>query len=226
MGYLKSVRPLACLFLGMVVLASFKISTGNISASAYRLAVAIVCIGFATMAQNDLRDRWHDAKKGKRFALENEKPFKLFVIFLWAVAILVSCLASRTNINFIGFFSVLIIVGLVYSELRQVPMAPNLVMALYVGSPALLPVFAGVRTIWLCWILFFGVTVVMFAREILKDFDDREIDPGYKWTLVQWARLGQKDVRIKGDISPKTVGRLKLTLDIGMTLLMFWLIFR
>jgi len=85
--YIKAMRLPACIFAGLLTLASFKL-VGNV-ANGLLPMLATIAIFVATMAQNDLRDRWNDTKKGKCFAFENTAKFKCFVTILWAI--------SRTN---------------------------------------------------------------------------------------------------------------------------------
>lgn len=188
-GYIKSVRPLASVFPSLLILASFKLSGGSLN-QAWLLTIAMIVNYWAVMAQNDLRDRWHDSKKGKTFALENVTKFKWFVASLWIVGIGLSSIACYHHLSYIWLFGFTILGGLIYSELRAVPMASNSLVALMVGSVALFPLFTdhlwAIPSLW----LFVAVSLAMFAREILKDFDDREIDPGYKWTFIQ--RFGER----------------------------------
>lgn len=182
--YLKSVRPLASVFPGLLTLAAFRIASGS-SRGAWGLAGAVVIISMAIMAQNDLRDRRHDAKKGKCFVLENERSFKWFVTILWLAAGLAAWKASAGNVGYELLLGFMIVGGLLYSEVHAVPMLPNTTVALMYISPALLPLFVYPHGSFTCWSLFLGMAPAVFGREMLKDFDDRAIDPGYKWTLLQ-----------------------------------------
>ncbi len=186
-NYIKSIRPLASVFSGLTVLAGFRISTGKITIDALYLMLSVMVIYFATVAQNDLRDRWHDAKKGKTFVLHHEKSYKHFTLILWILSILVTIFAYSLNIGYGFLLSAMILIGLIYSEIRLVPILPNLIVAITCGLPTLFPLFVSQKSLVSCWIFCIAIVTTMFAREILKDFDDQEIDPGYKWTLLQWV---------------------------------------
>jgi len=137
------------------------------------------------MAHNDLRDCWHDAKKGKSFAAEHRKSFTIFVVVLWIIATIGSLFLLLQNCWYLLIAFGMIVSGLAYSELRQIPFVPNTMVALTIASSVLYPVCWGKVFLPELWSVFLIVMCLMYSREILKDFDDKEIDPGYKWTLLQ-----------------------------------------
>lgn len=188
MGYIKSIRPLACIFPGLLVLASMRLATGNVH-QGWLPAIAIFVLFLAIMAQNDLRDRWHDSKKGKTFVLNNTTSFKWFTLMLWLSGIGLASIASDGNPAYLWIFGFVVIGGLIYSEVRSIPMASNCLVALITGSSALFPLSVEHQSILPSVWLFSAITSSIIAREILKDFNDQHIDSGYKWTFIQ--RFGE-----------------------------------
>ncbi|MCX6826425.1 MAG: UbiA family prenyltransferase [candidate division Zixibacteria bacterium] len=189
MGYIQALRLPVCLLAGMLTLCGFQLAVGSIQ-GAWLPALVVVVIASSTMVWNDYRDREHDRKKGKDFACLNRWRFLAFGLTLWFVSIALSlaigvfeswtmaCLALGITAS-----------GLVYSETRLVPFVPNALVALTAASPVLFPLAAGHHDFRLL-LFYLAVTLAIHAREIAKDFDDVDIDPGYKWTLLQ--RVGQR----------------------------------
>ncbi|MFA5926739.1 MAG: UbiA family prenyltransferase [Patescibacteria group bacterium] len=181
---IKALRLPVCFMAGALVLAAFRISNLSVSLT-WLPSLATMLITSATMVWNDYCDRNHDAKKGKTTASEHSQLFLAFATAMWLIALVLVALALRQESRFSQPMIILIMVGLCYSAVRQIPLLPNLAVATAAALPALLPVFVG-HTDPSLWILFASTFLAIHAREILKDFDDREHDPGYKWTLIQW----------------------------------------
>jgi len=132
----------------------------------------------ATMAWNDWRDRQHDVRKGKTFASENERGFKVFVIVL---GVLVASLAVAVLVNDPGCWIAvlgLVTIGCTYNEFRLVPFVPNAIVALGSALPVLF-VSATRESVMIFW----ATAAVIFAREIIKDYEDVDADRGHKWSL-------------------------------------------
>lgn len=189
--YIKAMRLPACIFAGLLTLASFKL-VGNVANGLLPMVVTMA-IFVATMAQNDLRDRWNDTKKGKCFAFENPVKFKCFVSLLWVIAIFVTSMLFWQNPFYLIVAGSMILVGLVYSEIRQIPFLPNSLVAITTGSSVLYPICDGNFS---CFIFIYSsiISITIFGREILKDFEDSAVDPNYKWTMIQV--FGEKKVRL------------------------------
>jgi len=148
------------------------------------LGFTVCLISIATMAQNDLRDREHDILDNRVFVSQNYMAFKRFVIVCWLSALTVSLLLIWQDYRLFLLTVVLAAIGLVYSECRQIPYLPNALVALAVSLPTLYPVLTGCQSPW-PWLLFLATLFGVYGREILKDFDHKDIDWGYKWTLIQ-----------------------------------------
>lgn len=189
MDYIKALRLPVCILAGMLTLCGFQLAVGSIQ-DAWLPALAIVVIASSTMVWNDYRDREHDRKKGKDFAFLNRWRFLAFGLALWLVSVVLS-LAIGVFENWPMAYLALGITasGLVYSETRRLPFVPNALVALTAASPVLFPFAAG-RHDFRLLLFFLAVVLAIHAREIAKDFDDVDIDPGYKWTLLQ--RVGQR----------------------------------
>jgi 4-hydroxybenzoate polyprenyltransferase len=189
MGYIQALRLPVCVLAGMLTLCGFQLAAGSVH-DAWLPALAVVVIASSTMVWNDYRDREHDRKKGKDFAYLNRWRFLAFGITLWLVSIGLCLLIGIKQCWPMAYLAMGITAsGLVYSETRCIPFVPNALVALTAASPVLLPFAAGHHDVRLL-LFFMAVTLAIHAREIAKDFDDADIDPGYKWTLLQ--RIGQR----------------------------------
>lgn len=176
-GYIKALRLPIVVMAGLLAITAFRVSVW--SADAFRVAVFIVIVGFATMAHNDWRDRECDARKGKTFALNHSKPLGVMVMLLW-LASLIGAIGLWIVNPWYGVLSGLIILsGLVYSETRRIPLLPASLVALTSASTVLYAGPSDHRVMS----LFLTSAFLIFGREILKDLDDYPHDDGYKWTL-------------------------------------------
>ena len=176
-GYIKALRLPIVVMAGLLAITAFRVSAW--STDAYLVALFIVIVASATMAHNDWRDKEHDARKGKTFALNHSKSFRAMVILLW-FASLIGAIGLWILNPWYGILSGLVIVsGLVYPETRRTPLLPALLVALTSASPAL---YANPRNDKVLAI-FLVSALLIFGREILKDLDDCSHDVGYKWTL-------------------------------------------
>lgn len=188
MLWIESTRWSVC------VLAAFLAMTGYIVAGVPVSLLALCatfCITAATMVQNDWRDREHDAKKGKRLALERKKVFFVWVAGWWLIAYFLTFLyyeRSEFSVLLLG-----IVAGVVYSETRQVPLAPLVIVSVTSASPILIAsgVLAGTAQ---QYALFLSASLLILSREISKDLDDMLIDRGYKWTIP--VRYGAPNARL------------------------------
>jgi 4-hydroxybenzoate polyprenyltransferase len=145
------------------------------------------------MLQNDWRDRIHDAQKNKKFVLENLDLFLTVLLLFWLTSVILVFLVFQTNI-LIGFsFLFILIVGLIYSEVRRIPLASTILVALSCSSPILLPALM-VKEIEIPWLIFSATFLFVFGREVMKDIDDVLIDKDYKWTLA--VKFGKEKAKI------------------------------
>ena len=182
--------------LSVCVLASFLAITGFALAGTSISWVAVVAVFFiasATMLQNDWRDRFHDVRKGKVLACKHQGAFFTLLSAFWAVCVGLIALAAVHDTSIGVALAILAVAGVVYSETRMVPLVPIALVSLASACPALLPLAAGANSEKL-WPLFLSATLIVFAREITKDLDDKKIDGGYKWTIP--LVLGEQRSRI------------------------------
>lgn len=207
-GCFKALRLRVSLLAAGLTLAGFKVTYGNVS-DAWLPALATLLISCATMAWNDFRDRHHDTKKGKTLACDHPAQFLAFTLVLWILCFAAAGLLWTRHASFAWLAGFMIAAGFLYSEVRLIPLAPNGVVAVTAGSAVLFPVFVSHHSTTVLWILFGATFCGIYAREILKDFDDQEIDAGYKWTLPQ--------------IGPRAATRVILSLFCAATGLLLWL---
>lgn len=189
-AWIKSLRLSVC------VLASFLAITGFTLAGTGISWVAVMAVFFgtsATMLQNDWRDRFHDIRKGKVLAYQHAGKFLTLLLTFWLVSGGLIALAAVHDTSVGIALAILAVAGVVYSETRMIPFVPIVLVSLVSASPAALPLAAGANSEKL-WLLFLSATLVVFAREITKDLDDKRIDGGYKWTIP--LAIGEQRSRI------------------------------
>ncbi len=192
--WLRSLRLTVCISAGVLVLVSFKISQLSLD-QAWLCAVTVMAIACATMVHNDWRDRRQDAKRGKRLAHDHPGMFFIFLLYLWKTAVGLSVWMTIEN-NSMGLLAWLMIIsGLIYSEIRKIPMMPILFVCVTGASAALFPVFAG-HNLPQIWMLFLLVFIAIFVREISTDLRDISTDVGYKWTLPQKLGIQRTEIII------------------------------
>lgn len=168
-----------CFLAVLMVIVSFKVTQWH--GATYLAATFIFITSAAIMIHNDWRDRFHDAKKGKDFALTHNSTFRIVLIVLWIISISLAIVLWKIKISW-GLLSMAIIAsGVIYSETRKIPLLPMFIVAATSAAPALYPMFDR-ASISLC-LLFSATTLIVIGREILKDVDDYDYDLGYKWTL-------------------------------------------
>ena len=209
-GCLKALRLRVSLLAGGLTIVGFKVSYGHIQ-DAWLPALATLLISGATMAWNDFRDRNHDRRKGKTFACDHPGEFLAFTLLLWLLSLGVTSLLATRHPGFAVLAGLMIGAGFLYSEIRRIPLMPNGVVAITAGSAVLFPVFTGHYSSLVLWVLFGATFCGIYAREILKDFDDQEFDAGYKWTLPQ--------------IGPQTARAVSILLFCAGTGLLLWMAF-
>ncbi len=191
-GWIKPLRFTSVLMGALLATVGFVVSGIKFELPFLTTILFVLAAGTATMVNNDWEDRFHDAKKGKVFALKNNRAFGKFNRVLWGFAILSVIAQFAVNINF-GLLSVaLLFVGLNYKAVYRYPLLPGLLVALMATGP--LAFAQMVRASSEVWILIFGTFLLVFGREVIKDIYDMKIDGGYKWTLP--LAVGEKSSRI------------------------------
>lgn len=177
-GYIKATRLPAVAMAILLTLAAFRMRSWNTSGLGL-IMLFVVVVGIATMYQNDLRDRWHDAKKGKVFARDHYRGFLTMTIVLWAISIALAFLLWSVDSRFVALSLAMILVGLTYSETRGVLLLPASLVGLTFAGSVLFAGWTSSNAI----LLFAFTAILVFGREILKDLDDYPLDAGYKKTL-------------------------------------------
>lgn len=182
--WIKSLRSPVAGMAALLVLVSFKISHQYIPREAWIVAFFVVVFCFAVMVWNDWRDRFHDIKKGKLLASSRPRAFLFYAVLLWLSAITLALTLAFFNKFFAVLAITLIIGGLVYSELRKILIVQNLVIAVISAAPVFFALISQSKnnSDSLAWLFIIAVFAI-FAREIVKDLEDKEIDSGYKATL-------------------------------------------
>lgn len=206
MDWIKSLRPSTLAIASFLTIVSFR--TGVWQSTVWLIALFVFIVGGATMAHNDLCDRNHDQKKGKTFAYEKGGKYVLFVIFLWALAILVAVIIAGIDSGFGVISFSLILLGLTYTFTRKVSMLSTLWVAFTSAGVTLYSIVAqpSLKTV----ILFLATFIFIIAREIFEDLGDKCIDCGYKKTLP---------ITVDNDKETKAVGANILVIANAMFLL-------
>lgn len=132
---------------------------------------------------NDWCDRRFDLRKGKTLATLHPTPFK----YLTVVSLLLVVASITTTWQHLGWRIgiVLTVMGVVicaYSHLKRLPFIPALTVALTFATITLLPAAAG-YPLPATALTFWGALVTVFAREVMLDLSDVEVDRDSKWTL-------------------------------------------
>jgi len=171
--WIQSLRPAVSILAGLLTLASFKVA--GLSSPSWLIPGAVIAIFSAIMVHNDWRDRLQDVKKGKTLAATQLKKFLSLLISLWIVAVILTAIVWQQNIRFGILLALMILAGVIYSETRQIPMVPAILVAIASASPALFPVFIIDNSVRL-WLFFSAVALVIFSREIIKDLIDLGVE--------------------------------------------------
>ena len=178
-AWVKSLRLSVCILASFLAITGFTLAGTDIS----WVTVAAVFFGTsATMLQNDWRDRFHDVRKGKMLAYQHPGKFLALLSAFGLVSGGLIALAAVHDTSVGIALAILAVAGILYSETRMIPFVPIVLVSLASASPAALPLATGTSSEKL-WLLFLSATLVVFAREVTKDLDDKHIDGGYKWTI-------------------------------------------
>ncbi len=189
-AWVKSLRLSVCFLASLLTVTGFRVAG---LATPWAAVAAVFFITCATMLQNDWRDKYHDSRKGKTLALQQQGAFLVWLLVFWAVCGGLIIVAAVHNAGVGIALAILALVGIAYSETRRIPLVPVTLVSLASASPVALPLFSGANPERF-WLLFLSVSLVIFAREITKDLEDMHIDGDYKWTLP--LALGDQRSRI------------------------------
>lgn len=186
-AYITSLRLSTGIFASLLSYSAFMLAHQD---TPWSIIISIGCICSTRMAWNDYRDRENDRKKGKVFASNNAQPFLVFCLMLWTISCSISMYATylysftSTQLLWLG-----ILIGMVYSETRKLFLVPAVLVALATAIPSMLAYDARYQNGVL--LLSFAIFLFIFAREQIKDLEDKKIDAGYKNTLPQSVETHQ-----------------------------------
>jgi 4-hydroxybenzoate polyprenyltransferase len=108
-----------CLLAALLTVAAFHLADLPTS---WLVVATIFFIACSSMLQNDWRDRYHDDQKGKDIALRYPRKFLSLVSIFWIIV--GGCIVLSFMQNFhTGLALVAIaLIGLIYSEVRKIPL--------------------------------------------------------------------------------------------------------
>lgn len=182
MDWIKSIRPLMAVFSFLLVLAGFRLCYGYVPSDALLPALTTAVICSSCMCWNNWRDRFHNRHLGRTLATNQPKTYFCFTISMLLVSGLLTFLLFRQEPKFILIASVMITLGLIYSETRKIVFVQNLIVSICSACPVLFPVTTGDCTTSL-WTLFLGVMLMIYGREVIKDIFHCEYDLNWKNTF-------------------------------------------
>ncbi|MCM2339066.1 MAG: UbiA family prenyltransferase [Burkholderiales bacterium] len=189
-AWIKSFRLFGCFLMVSLTIMSFVFARINIF---WEAVIAVFFITSATMLQNDWRDRFHDIHKDKMLAFQQPRKFFALLLIFWLISWTLIGFIVALNLNIGIVLIIFTVVGIVYSETRMIPFIPIVLVSFASAGPVIFPLVMGANSGKL-FLLFFSTVFIVFAREIIKDLDDEQIDNGYKWTIP--LAFGEQRARI------------------------------
>lgn len=173
------------------------------------LVTILLIITGLVMLQNDYFDRDNDRKKGKNFAYENRNFLQIFLLISWSLVIIaIFCLFTNQRVWLV--FTIGIGIGIVYSFLRKKVLLPTITVALLSASPLFLA--SGLDSSLKINLFALTVFTVIFGRETLKDIEDKDIDKGYKNTLLTSGIFSERSAVIFAGVCISIGGILSLSI--------------
>ena len=185
-AYGQLIRPLNAVMSAIGVYLGYVLSTQTIlfnGAIAYAM-LAVICISGAGQAINDFFDYEIDKKKKSSRPLTSGKISRtnglIFSITLFALGILLASFLNEAAFWMAVFFSALLF--LYSASMSGIKFVGNALVALSVGFTFIFG--ASVNTITpLVLMIAFSAFLANWAREIMKDVEDKHADAGVKLTL-------------------------------------------
>lgn len=179
-------------FAVLVLLASFCLQGHSLAAYGWEklmpLSLVVACGVALAMVCNDWSDRFHDRQKGKWSAFNNPDLYERYGM---SIGLLLACFIGMVSDNpkWLWPCMFLLVTSIQYTQTYRVPFLSNLLVAVTSAVPTLFCLTDPLcQNTGRAWMLFGLVTIVIFAREILKDIEDMHIDSGYKWSVpVTWG---------------------------------------
>ena len=146
-------------------------------------AIAFALITGNIMMFNDIVDRFHDVKKGKRFAYDHPATIRLAWRLMSTFIVILLIALSHQHALVAAFCAGVWWVGLAYSFVPHWYIVQNALVAGCSASPVLCG--SVVYGHWsssasIAAIILFGMIIL---REITKDIEDVAFDPGYKASI-------------------------------------------
>lgn len=181
--WIMATRPVIPSMASGLVVWSFHLTEQNLE-NAWLPALQVWVTAAATMVQNNYIDRFHDAKEGRRYALEHPIT-SLVLAYVWWIAA-----GVVTVINGISGGWIYLLVGIIlyaigssYSYLRKYLMVPTLATSL-AGAGVISYAWISSPSHWeLGWCIPL-VVCVLFPRELFKDLKQIVIDRFWKRTIA------------------------------------------
>ena len=152
------------------------------------LAFEIFLIAGLAMIHNDYYDRENDIKKGKTFAYEHPQEFRRVLIIGWLVVWILAL--TFLLLQYWVTLLPVIVISICYSYFRKIIYLQTLCVALTSASPLIIGHIDDSQKdpMHLNIIFFFVVLLSIYAREVIKDIEDRNTDKGWKNTPVSKGR--------------------------------------
>jgi len=186
LAYAQLIRPLNAVMSAIGVYLGYILSTQTIlfnGAIAYAM-LAVICISGAGQVINDFFDYEIDKKKKSTRALASGKISRtnglIFSIILFALGILLASFLNEAAFWMAVFFSALLF--LYSASMSGIKFVGNALVALSVGFTFIFG--ASVNAITpLVLMISLSAFLANWAREIMKDVEDKHADSGVKLTL-------------------------------------------
>lgn len=181
--------------LSVTIPAGLLVHVGSILAhqkTNWILALEAFLVATFAMVQNDYIDRFHDLKKGKRFAYEHKKEFIIVLCIGWITVWGIALSLPTPNLSIL---IPVILISMFYSYSRKVMYVQTFCVAIASASPL---IFVNGNLVPLVFydanaLMFLSTFFGIFAREIVKDIEDAEIDVGYKYTPISMNHVTKEN---------------------------------
>jgi hypothetical protein len=176
-------RPQTALFAFILTLIGFSFYKTSVWHIAILTSLGFTISTASIMTFNDLIDKEHDKKKKKYFASINLKKLYRYWSIITSLAVLILCIIIFFDFYLFLFCFFILGLGLFYSFIPNRCCANNMIVAFCSASPVLAGMIYFKEINFypiISFITFFGIIMI---REIVKDIEDRQIDPGYKKTI-------------------------------------------
>lgn len=170
--WLKAFRLKMALFAILLVLSSFVLENETIDAYVWLIALVVTLGTINTMLTNDYVGREHDKLKGKNFASENEYIFLPIIVILWAIIVMLSFVVMFYSRYQGSILLVCAYLGITYSFTKKFSMLSAFSVSFASALITLLPLSKSILSV----VLFSSTFLFIFAREIVKDVEDKKID--------------------------------------------------